>query len=241
MEAPVSVDPISTYPHTFTYLQIESMGPLSPAEAVDICRAQIEHDMDMSLDPATAHPSLVVSKDGKSVQYRGARQELPDNMERFDTYIIVLGSKQFPSGKHYWEVGASTEWDLGVCRGSVSRKGQAIMLSPRNGFWRMWLRKGDQCKVLISCPTPLPISVKPTRVGIFLDYSEGEVSFYNVTEGSHMYAYIGAFYVPLRPFFSPSRHRKGEKADPSSICPVIKQDTTRSKETRDKTQKVFRH
>lgn len=188
--------------------------------SLSIIELLTKYKVDMSLDPATAHPSLVVSEDGKSVQYRGARQELPDNMERFDTYILVLGSKQFISGKHYWEVdvGASTEWDLGVCRESVSRKGQAIMLSPKNGFWRLWLRKGDQYKVLISCPTALPMSMKPTRVGIFLDYSEGEVSFYNVTERSHIYTYIGAFYVPLRPFFSPSRHHKGENADPLSIC-----------------------
>nr|XP_028575824.1 E3 ubiquitin-protein ligase TRIM58-like [Podarcis muralis] len=192
---------------------------------LDIIQILTKFKVDVSLDPTTAHPSLLLSTDRKSVEYRGSRQLQPqddNNTERFDTYVLVLGSESFNSGRHYWEVevGDSPEWDLGVCRESVSRKGQRIMFSPLSGYWRLWLRKADQYKALISCPMLLPVNTRPKRVGVFLDYSEGEVSFYNVTESTHIYTYIGTFCGPLRPFFSPSRQRKGAKgAHPLLICP----------------------
>lgn len=124
-------------------------------------------------------------------------------------------------------MGDSHEWDLGVCRESVGRKGQPPIMSPFTGFWRVWLRNGNQYKALNSDPTPLPMSTKPTRLGVFLDYSEGEVSFYNVTEKTHIYTYIGTFYTPLRAFFSPGRHQEGGDAWPLSVCPVTKRDANR--------------
>nr|XP_060622545.1 E3 ubiquitin-protein ligase TRIM39-like [Anolis sagrei ordinatus] len=199
---------------------------------IDIIELLTKFKVDMTLDLATAHPSLVISGDKKSVKHGGQQQpELlakEDNTERFDTYLIVLGSERFTSGRHYWEVevGESTEWDLGVCRETVSRKGQVSIMSSLSGFWRLWLRNRDQYKTVISRPTLLPINVKPTRVGIFLDYSEGEISFYNVTDKTHIYTYVGAFYTPLRPFFSPGRYQKGEKAYPLAICPGPRNGTT---------------
>ncbi|XP_060127218.1 E3 ubiquitin-protein ligase TRIM58-like isoform X2 [Zootoca vivipara] len=193
---------------------------------LDMIQILTKFKVDVSLDPTTAHPSLLVSTDRKSVEYRGSWQLRPpddnNNTERFDTYVLVLGSEAFTSGRHYWEVevGDSPEWDLGVCRESVSRKGQQTIFSPISGYWRLWLRKGDQYKALISCPTLLPVNTRPKRVGVFLDYSEGEVSFYDVTERTHIYTYIGTFCGPLRPFFSPSRQQKGANgAHPLLICP----------------------
>uniref|UniRef100_A0A8C8VMA4 Uncharacterized protein n=1 Tax=Pelusios castaneus TaxID=367368 RepID=A0A8C8VMA4_9SAUR len=172
----------------------------------------------VTLDPDTAHSNLILSEDRKSVTHGDVQQELPSNPERFDPYIMVLGSRKITSGKCYWEVevGDKVEWDLGVCRESVGRKGQ-IILSPSNGFWRVWLRNGNQYKGLISHPVPLAVSVRPTRVGIFLDYKAGEILFYNVTNKTLLYSYSAAFYGPLRPFFSPGLHRGGENATPLTI------------------------
>ncbi|XP_032997336.1 E3 ubiquitin-protein ligase TRIM58-like [Lacerta agilis] len=204
---------------------------------LDIIQILTKFKVDVSLDPATAHPSLLLSRDRKRVEYRGSWQLRPpdddNNTERFDTYVLVLGSEAFTSGRHYWEVevGDSPEWDLGVCRETVSRKGQRIIFSPISGYWRLWLRKGGQYKALISCPTLLPVNTRPKRVGVFLDYSEGEVSFYNVTERTHIYTYIGTFCGPLRPFFSPSRQQnEANGAHPLLIRPGPKGNTTRSKE-----------
>ncbi|XP_043352811.1 E3 ubiquitin-protein ligase TRIM39-like isoform X2 [Dermochelys coriacea] len=197
------------------FTELKNVYNIPSIDIIDILR---KFKVDVTLDPDTAHPNLVLSEDRRSVTHRGMRQELPNNPERFDPYIMVLGSRRFTSGRCYWEVevGDKVEWDIGVCREYVGRKGQVI-LSPSNGFWRVWLRNGDKYKALISHPTPLTVSVRPSRVGIFLDYKAGKISFYNVTNRTHLYSYSGAFYGVLRPFFSPGLHRGGENIAPLTI------------------------
>uniref|UniRef100_A0A8C4Y7M4 B30.2/SPRY domain-containing protein n=1 Tax=Gopherus evgoodei TaxID=1825980 RepID=A0A8C4Y7M4_9SAUR len=149
--------------------------------------------LDVTLDPDTANPELVLSEDRKRVRHGDKRQDLPNNPERFDPCACVLGAEGFAGGRRYWEVevGDKTRWTLGVCRESVSRKGK-VTYTPGNGYWVVWLRDGGY-KACSSPPTPLPVSTRPSRVGIFLDYEAGEVSFYNVTDRSHLFTFTDTF------------------------------------------------
>ncbi|CAM5104477.1 unnamed protein product [Natator depressus] len=172
------------------------------AKELGLTRAQ-GYAVDVTLDPDTAFPYLVLSEDRKHVRFGGTWQDLPDKPERFDTYPCVLGAEGFAGGRRYWEVGVGdkTEWDLGVCRESVRRKGR-VTRSPEAGYWAVGLGYGGY-QALTDPRTPLPVSVRPGRVGIFLDYEAGEVSFYNVTDGSHLFTFTGTFSGTLRPYFSP--------------------------------------
>ncbi|XP_059495437.1 zinc-binding protein A33-like isoform X2 [Stegostoma tigrinum] len=59
----------------------------------------------LTMDPDTAHRSLVLSEDLTSVTISPRKNlQLPDSTERFDQHPCVLGSQGFTSGKHYWEV-----------------------------------------------------------------------------------------------------------------------------------------
>ncbi|XP_026517515.1 E3 ubiquitin-protein ligase TRIM39-like, partial [Terrapene carolina triunguis] len=175
---------------------------------------------DVTLDPDTANPKLVLSEDRKRLRLGDKRQDLPNNPDRFDRCPCVLGAEGFAGGRRYWEVevGDKTCWALGVCRESVSRKGW-VRLTPGNGYWVVWLRGGGY-KAGTSPRTPLPVSVRPSRVGIFLDYEAGEVSFYNVTDRSHLFTFTDTFSRTLRPYFYPGLNAGGTNAAPLIICPV---------------------
>lgn len=173
---------------------------------------------DLSLDPETAHPNLVVSEDRKSVKFVEQRlRDLPETPKRFTIYPCVLATKGFTSGRHYWEVevGEKTHWALGVCNDSVSRKGETTSLS-ETGYWRVRLFNGDKYAATTSPFTPLNVTIKPKRVGIFLDYDAGKLSFYNVTDRSHMFTYTDTFTEKLWPFFYP-----GIRAGRKNAAPLI--------------------
>ncbi|XP_075768809.1 butyrophilin subfamily 1 member A1-like isoform X2 [Pelodiscus sinensis] len=176
--------------------------------------------VDVTLDPETANPYLVLSEDRKHVVHRDKHQGLPNNSERFDTMAVVLGTEGFTSGRHYWEVevGDKKVWTLGVCRETVTRKGH-ILFVPANGYWTIWQVDG-QCTANTSSRTPLPMSARPSRLGIFLDYEAGEVSFYNVTDRSHLFTFTDTFSGTLRPYFNPEYNKGGTNMDPLIICPV---------------------
>ncbi|XP_037769212.1 E3 ubiquitin-protein ligase TRIM39-like isoform X1 [Chelonia mydas] len=188
--------------------------------SLDMREALKRFGVDVTLDPDTAHPKLVLSEDLKRVRHGDTRQDLPNKPERFDPCVCVLGAEGFAGGRRYWEVGVGdkTEWDLGVCRESVSRKGK-VTASPEDGFWAVRLRDGGY-EALTSPRTPLPVSVRPGQVGIFLDYGAGEVSFYNVTDGSHLFTFTDTFSGTLRPYFSPCLNAGGTNVAPLIICPV---------------------
>ncbi|XP_029440171.1 butyrophilin subfamily 1 member A1-like isoform X2 [Rhinatrema bivittatum] len=176
--------------------------------------------VDVTLDPETAHPELILSEDGKSVRHGDTRQNLPDTPQRFDYSASVLGREGFTSGRHYWEmeVGDKTDWDLGVCKDSVSRKGR-IKLTPEDGYWAVKLRDGEY-KACTSSWSRLRLRVRPRVVGIFLDYEAGKVSFYDADEKSHLFTFTHTFTEKLRPYFYTGRNAGGKNAGALRIRPV---------------------
>uniref|UniRef100_A0A2K5YDU1 Pyrin n=1 Tax=Mandrillus leucophaeus TaxID=9568 RepID=A0A2K5YDU1_MANLE len=180
------------------------------------------HAVNVILDAETAYPNLIVSDDLKSVRLGNKRERLPDGPQRFDSCIVVLGSPSFLSGHHYWEVEVrdKTAWILGACKASISRKGN-MTLSPENGYWVVIMMKENKYQASSVPPTPLLIKVPPKRVGIFVNYRVGSISFYNVTARSCIYTFTGCcFSEPLQPIFSPGTHDGGKNTAPLTICPV---------------------
>lgn len=56
--------------------------------------------INVTLDPDTAHPSLILSEDRKQVRDGGAKRRVPDKPVRFDFYHYVLGNEGF----FFWQV-----------------------------------------------------------------------------------------------------------------------------------------
>ncbi|KAJ8383103.1 hypothetical protein SKAU_G00038810 [Synaphobranchus kaupii] len=160
--------------------------------------------VDVTLDPSTANRWLVLSADGKQVRDGGREQDVPYSTERFEDCTCVLATEGFSSGRRYWEVlvGDKTDWDLGVARQSVNRKGN-IAVSPVEGYWTMCLRDGTEYRACADLSFTLSPGVGPRKVGVYVDYEAGQISFYNVDTRSHIYTFNGTFTEKLYPFFSP--------------------------------------
>jgi len=179
--------------------------------------------VDVTLDPDTANPYLILSDDGKQVRHGDIKQKLPDKPQRFDRYGNVLGKEGFSSGRFYFEVQVKgkTAWDLGVARESIDRKGVISTLTPSYGYWTVRLRNGNEYKALASPDVSLCVREKLQLVGVFVDYEEGLVSFYDVESSSHLYSFTHqSFTGKLYPFFGPCTNDGGKNSTPLIITPV---------------------
>uniref|UniRef100_A0A5F8GD33 Uncharacterized protein n=1 Tax=Monodelphis domestica TaxID=13616 RepID=A0A5F8GD33_MONDO len=175
---------------------------------------------DISLDPESANPHLILSEDLKSVKYGDVPQELPDNKERFDYALAVLGAQTFTSGKHYWEVkvGDKTEWEVGICKDSIRRKGKLSSLS--EDVWILVSFRSGNDWFLGNSQDGFHLSQPIDKVGVFLDYDKRHVAFYDVIDGSFISSFSDiTFEGPIRPYFSPCC--PNEESTPGSliICP----------------------
>ncbi|KAM6962232.1 E3 ubiquitin-protein ligase TRIM39-like [Tautogolabrus adspersus] len=181
-----------------------------------------QYAVDVTLDPETANSKLILENDGKQVSYCDAKHNLPDNPERFSTCACVFGRQSFSSGKFYFEVQVKdkTKWEVGIAREWVNRKGH-ITLSPKNGFWAIWLRDGSEYRALAGPSVFLSLKSQPQKVGVFVDYEEGVVSFYDVDAAALIYSFTGCnFGCKLYPYFRPCNLDNGKNSAPLIISSV---------------------
>ncbi|CAL8290342.1 unnamed protein product [Lota lota] len=199
-------------------------------EMKKLCAAELkrvqQYEVDVTLDPDTAHPRLILSEDGKQVHDGCLLKKLPDNTKIFTRHLCVLTKQSFSSGRFYFEVHIKdkTAWRLGVARESINRKG-VIMLTPENGYWTLYL-DNDKLVFKDNPDVRLPLRAKLQKVGVFVDYDEGLVSFYDVEARVHICSVIGStFTEPLYPFLSPCLYDyKGKNSAPLIISSVNQTD-----------------
>uniref|UniRef100_A0A3Q1KEQ2 Uncharacterized protein n=1 Tax=Anabas testudineus TaxID=64144 RepID=A0A3Q1KEQ2_ANATE len=195
-----------------TYLKLHS---------ITLERAQ-QSAVDVTLDPDTAHPALILSDDGKQVHCGEVWRKLPDTSKRFTLAVHVLGKQSFSCGKFHYDVQVKgkTEWTVGVAQQSVNRK-EEVELKPEDGYWTLSLRNGTAYFALDSHPVPVTVNSHPDTVKVFVDYEEGRVSFYDVDAAALLYSFTGcSFTEKLHPFFSPGNSDGGRNAAPLIISPI---------------------
>lgn len=158
--------------------------------------------VELTLDPDTANPRLILSLDLKSVRLGQRAQDLPCHPRRFDTNTRVLASCGFSSGRHHWEVevGSKDGWAFGVARESVRRKG-LTPFTPEEGVWALQLNSGKYWAVTSPERTPLSCG-HLSRVRVALDLEVGAVSFYAVEDMRHLYTFRVNFHERVFPLFS---------------------------------------
>ncbi|XP_066529532.1 tripartite motif containing 35-28 [Hoplias malabaricus] len=167
------------------------------------------------MDPNTVSPWLSMSPDYASVRDSPERQSFPDNPERFDPCVFVLGSEGFTSGRHRWEVhvGDNPKWIVGVCKESVARK-RKFTVTTTGGVWSIGLSKGVY-NALTTPRTVLTVERRPETIRVKLNMEKGEVSFWDAVSGRHLCTYTDKFPVKLFPLFGPGLHQT-----PMSVLPA---------------------
>lgn len=167
------------------------------------------------LDPNTASPWLSISPDFSSMQESRERQSFPDNPERFDPCVFVLGSEGFSSGRHRWEVRVADhpKWILGVCKESVVRK-RKFTVTTTAGVWTIGLSKGVY-NALTSPRTVLNLERRPETVRVKVNMEKGEVSFWDTGNNKHLCTFNDKFTGKLFPIFGP-----GLQSTPITILPA---------------------
>lgn len=192
--------------------RLEHTSPLSPPAPESL-----------KLDPATAHPLLELSKGNTVVQCGLLAQRRASQPERFDYSTCVLTSRGFSCGRHYWEVvvGSKSDWRLGVIKGTASRKGK-LSKSPEHGVWLIGLKEGRVYEAF-GCPrVPLPVAGHPHRIGIYLHYEQGELTFFDADRPDNLrplYSFQADFQGKLYPILDTCWHERGSNSLPMVLPP----------------------
>ncbi|KAG7332826.1 hypothetical protein KOW79_004660 [Hemibagrus wyckioides] len=163
-----------------------------------ICDAAV----DVTFDPATANPALLVSEDRKRLLCIPEPRPFRPHHRRFNGWFCVLGAERFSFGRSYWEVElGKRDWRVGVAKESAVLKGYTS-LNTQSGFYTLRLERGSEMKALTTPTTPLPYRQRPPRrIGVCVDFEAGQISFYDVRSHTHIYTYCETLTEPVYPVF----------------------------------------
>ncbi|XP_020772107.2 butyrophilin subfamily 1 member A1-like [Odocoileus virginianus] len=167
-----------------------------------------------TLNPETAHPNLVLSENKQRISLKNnvpQNGDAPTHEEQGESEAIfsVLGEKSLTMERQYWEVevkmrkegGSATRWALGICSETAKREGWFVE-RPEKHFWVLIYKEG---KVIVPTSQEISLSLRQQlhRIGVFLDWEAGNLSFYNMADGSHIYSFTDiAFCGNFFPYFS---------------------------------------
>ncbi|XP_063786687.1 E3 ubiquitin/ISG15 ligase TRIM25-like [Pseudophryne corroboree] len=159
-----------------------------------------QEDTDLLLDVTTAGNNVLISGDRKTASWSDIRQNHPVTPERFE-YDQVISTRGFSSGRHYWEVDVSKSvfWAVGMCYPSIDRRGDKSYIGDNNKSWCLWGGGFNHCSARHDSKViQLPDNIPCDRVGVYLDYEAGQLSFYSLCDPiRHLYTFTAALTEPL--------------------------------------------
>ncbi|XP_064866957.1 NACHT, LRR and PYD domains-containing protein 12-like [Oncorhynchus nerka] len=159
---------------------------------------------DLTLDPNTVDRHLSLSEENRKVTCRREEQPYPDHPERFEDNEQVL-CREGLTGRCYWEV----EWSgrravIGVTYKGISRRGRGedCCLGYNDKSWSLDCSDNSYRAWHNNNPTTIDIpSSSSHRVGVYLDWPAGTLSFYRASSDTlnHLITFTSSFTEPLYP------------------------------------------
>ncbi|KAM3835981.1 NLR family CARD domain-containing protein 3-like [Diretmus argenteus] len=164
---------------------------------------------DLTLDPNTAHRKLSLSEDNRKVTRLREEQPHPDHPDRFDSMFQVL-CRDGLTGRCYCEVEWEGRVEIGMTYRGISRRGWGddSEIGGNEKSWGLHCYGGGRYSVYhnnsrTELPSSPSSSSSSNRVGVYLDWSAGTLSFYRVSSDSliHLHTFTSTFTEPLYPGF----------------------------------------
>lgn len=161
---------------------------------------------ELTLDPNTAHQNVLLTESNRKVALSIEKQSYPDHEDRFDWCYQLLCTTGL-AGRCYWEVDWEGGVDIGVTYRGLRRRGA------RDGSRHGWNEKSWNLELTEKCYYAWHNNIRTTlitepspvfnRVGVFLDWAAGTLSYYGVSSDTpvHLYTFYCAFTEPLYPGF----------------------------------------
>uniref|UniRef100_A0A674CHU6 B30.2/SPRY domain-containing protein n=1 Tax=Salmo trutta TaxID=8032 RepID=A0A674CHU6_SALTR len=160
---------------------------------------------DLTLDLNTANRHLSLSEENRKVTCRREEQAYPDHPERFEVCGQVL-CREGLTGRCYWEVEWSGGAGIGVTYKGISRRGSVndCGLGWNDQSWSLFCFDNRYIAWHNNKFTTIDVpSSRSHRVGVYLDWPAGTLSFYRASSDTltHLITFTSTFTEPLYPGF----------------------------------------
>ncbi|XP_029603865.1 NACHT, LRR and PYD domains-containing protein 3-like isoform X6 [Salmo trutta] len=161
----------------------------------------------LTLDPNTANPNLILSEGNRKVTWVEEKQHYEDHPDRFDRSPQVLCREGLSGGRYYWEVERDGEWaNIGVVYNGMKRKGweDERLIGNNRESWCLYCSDSGSTFYHAGVRRRSIPGPDPNRVGVYLDWPAGTLSFYSVSSSgtlTHLYTEHTTFTEPLYPGF----------------------------------------
>ncbi|XP_075439950.1 E3 ubiquitin/ISG15 ligase TRIM25-like [Ascaphus truei] len=165
----------------------------------------VQGDSGILLDVNTAANNVSVSGDLKTASCSVRKQLRPDTPERFVFYYQVLSSRSFSSGQHYWEVEISDSGrrGVGISYPSIVRKGCQSCIGNNKKSWCFYTWDNNHAVIHDTISTQIYPESPVQRLGIYLDYEAGRLSFYQLCDPiRHLHTITATFTEPVHAAFA---------------------------------------
>ncbi|KAM4606514.1 protein NLRC3-like [Polymixia lowei] len=160
---------------------------------------------ELTLDPNTVNRNLSLSERNRKVKVVEEEQSYPDHPERFDLFKQVL-CREGLTGRCYWEVERRGWVYIGVTYRGIEREGSGddCWIGGNNKSWCLSCYDDRYIAWYNNITTDISLrSSGCNRVGVYLDWSAGSLSFYRVSSDTltHIHTFHSTFTEPLCPAF----------------------------------------
>ncbi|XP_040212152.1 E3 ubiquitin/ISG15 ligase TRIM25-like [Rana temporaria] len=165
----------------------------------------IQDKIKLLLDENTAHTFVVVDNDLRMASDTGTQQVRLPFPQRFTLYNQVMSVESFSHGRHYWEVevGDCGDWDVAVCYPSIERIKNESGIGYNRKSWSFCTTKSSKYSCVHAALIQMLYPESPVkRLGIYLDYEGGRLSFYQLSDPiRHLHTFTTTFTEPLHAAF----------------------------------------